>query len=376
MLTYEEVNTVREDPYKWARQEKEKGRIVFGIPPANFPEELLHAAGIEPVLLQGSNEPATYGYSMCYHFMCGFNRSNIDWTMLGNLDFFDGFAYAHMCSQSYRMFQTMKYLKPKVPFLFMQWPLEASDIFVSTCVDRLKELQKKVEAFLGRKIDEGSLRESIALYNRYRGLMRKIYEMRKQNPWIMRAREMSALVQAGTVIPKKDYVEFLERFIPELEKREPAMDDRVKIYLSGHLCYPVKVDLLDLVEEIGGVVAWDDMDTGFRYVASDAPTDLPPIEAFADRYINLVVPSPSRTEIKNEWADYVVRMVKESDSQGIIILIAKQCGPHLLYHSFMKDVLDDAGLAHLDLEVEHEIVSMEGLRTRVEAFVEMLRERR
>ena len=372
MFTLEELSKVREDPYQWAREEKEKGKTVFSVSPTNFPNELIHAAGVLPVTLQGSNEPTTYGYSMFYHFLCGFTRSNVDMTILGNLDFFDAFVYAHMCGQSYKMYQVMDYLKPAAHFFHMQWPLEASDVFFGTCVDRLKRLQQDVEEFLGRKIEEKALKESIALYNQYRGLMRQVYEIRKQKPGVIRARDMSALVQSSMVMPKEGFVEFLEKFVPELEKKEAPEDGRAKIYLAGHLCFPVKVDLLDLVEEVGGVVVWDDMETGYRHIADDASTDLPPIEAFAKRYLNLVVPSPTRTELKQEWPDYIISKAKETQAQGVIILMAKQCGPHLLYHSFMRDVLDDAGIPHLDLEIEHEIISLETIRTRIEAFIEML----
>ena len=79
------------------------------------------------------------------------------------------------------------------------------------------------------------------------------------------------------------------------------------------------------------------------------------------------------SEKSNQWADYIVKSVKESGAAGVIILMVKHCAPHLLYYPYLKKVLAEAGIPHLLLTTEHELISLEGTRTRLQAFVEMLR---
>ncbi len=60
------------DPYGASREAKHGGRKVVGVTPMHFPEELVHAAGALPVVLQESNEPVTMGFGHIYPFYCGF----------------------------------------------------------------------------------------------------------------------------------------------------------------------------------------------------------------------------------------------------------------------------------------------------------------
>lgn len=377
MLTLEQINQVRERPYQWAKEQKKKGKKVVGVVPSDvFPEELFDAAGVVPVMLQPSMEPITVGLTYFPHYMCGITRSIVDQTARAELDFFDAFTYAHMCSQSYRMYEVMRYLKPNATLLFMQWPLETGEGFFPICVDKMKKFQQDVEEWLGKKIAPETVKESIALYNRYRALMRRLFDARRQKPGVIRNKELYNIVTASQVMPKEDIVGFLEKYVPEVEKRRAPRDSKVKVYLCGHHCSAVKADVLNLVEDVGAEVVWDDMFSGYRYVATDLSADRTPPEAIAQRWLNVAIPSPVRTEMKGEWADYSVEAFEKSRAEGIIVLMARQCGPHLLYHSFMKDVLDAANIPHLDLQIEHEVVSLEGIRTRMEAFVEMLRKRR
>jgi len=51
----------------------------------------------------------------------------------------------------------------------------------------------------------------------------------------------------------------------------------------------------------------------------------------------------------------------------------KHCEAHMLYYPWLKDVLLASDIPHILIETEHEIVSLEGVRTRLQAFVEMLK---
>lgn len=69
----------------------------------------------------------------------------------------------------------------------------------------------------------------------------------------------------------------------------------------------------------------------------------------------------------------MVKQTRASQAKGIIILVAKFCEPHMIYYPHIKDTLAAEGVPHILLEMEHEVVSLEGARTRIQAFIEMLR---
>ncbi len=97
-----------------------------------------------------------------------------------------------------------------------------------------------------------------------------------------------------------------------------------------------------------------------------------PVDALAKRYLEKSLPVPTRSYLPVRWENYIVDRVKNSGAHGVAVLIAKYCEPHLFSYPFIKDALAKAGIPHIMVETEHEVVSLEGVRTRLQAFVEML----
>jgi len=127
-----------------------------------------------------------------------------------------------------------------------------------------------------------------------------------------------------------------------------------------------------MVEDLGMEVVGDDLYTGYRYVATDVPDGFSPLEALAQRYFNFAVPCPTRTDPGRECGEYVVKTVKKIGAQGVISLVVKHCEAHMIYFPYLRKKLDEAGIPHLVIETEHEVVSLAGVETRLEAFKETL----
>jgi benzoyl-CoA reductase subunit C len=44
----------------------------------------------------------------------------------------------------------------------------------------------------------------------------------------------------------------------------------------------------------------------------------------------------------------------------------------MIYYPYIRARLESAGIPHILIQVEYEMVSLEGIRTRIQAFIEML----
>lgn len=370
----EKIGFVFEDPYKRAKEEKSKGSKVIGITPMFFPQEIVHAANCLPVILQASKEPITLGFSHYPHFFCGLTRGIVDLAVKGKLDFLDGLILSDMCFEMRHVADPLRRFR-RFPLIHIQWPLEANEErWFDFITKRLGKCVSKLEELFGNKISEQNIEESVRLYNKNRALLRQIYGLRKAKPGILSAKEMSALVISSMVTPIEENNKFLSELIPELERIQPTVKSDTKLILSGHLCHEVKDGILDLIETMGGVVVGDDLYTGLRYYASDVNPNIPFMDAFARRYLNLTVPCPTRVDVKRDWAEFLIQGFKDQKAKGIIMILAKNCEPHMIYYPYMKARLESAGIPHLLIQVEHEMVSLEGIRTRIQAFIEMLRD--
>ncbi|MBU2547811.1 MAG: 2-hydroxyacyl-CoA dehydratase family protein [Proteobacteria bacterium] len=362
-------------PYDTVKACKASGRTqVVGCSPMHFPEELIHAAGMLPVVLQETEEPVTEGFAHVHPFFCGITRNAIDLAARGGLDFFDGLIYSDICIQNRNAALSLKHILPKgVRMALAQFPtvLSRDGVFEDT----LRELGKVrgfIENLAGRRIEDQALAESIRLFNRNRGLLRRLFDLCRESPGRLSMRDRQIVVRAGMVMPREEYGRLLAGLATELEAVEPMTRSGQPLFLSGHLCQGPKLDIVDLIEGTGVEIVDDDLYTGRRYFALDAETDGPPLEALARRILDRTVPVPTRSDGEMGWAGYLVDRIRQSGARGAILLIAKYCEPHLFVYPFMKAALAEAGIPYLMLETEHEVVSLEGMRTRLQAFVEML----
>ena len=70
--------------------------------------------------------------------------------------------------------------------------------------------------------------------------------------------------------------------------------------------------------------------------------------------------------------DYLNELIKEYAVDGIIYLTLKYCDPFLYEAVLFRDKLEVGGVPSTLLEVDHNLSGLGQLRTRIQAFVEML----
>jgi len=366
---------IRNDPYEWIRNWKEKNqdKKVVAVGVYHFPEELVHAAGILPFGLQEGNEPIVEGYSYIYPAYCGYSRSLIDMGAKGNMKIFDGMIITDICIQLVQA--QRKYLRnfPQPHLYLFQPSLDLSkdrnkpDLMVD-----FAKLRGQIEDIAGKPVEDEAIRNSIKIYNKNRALLRKLHDIRHNNPGVIRARDMQAVVMASMVMPKEEHSALLEKLISELESAQPVQREGIPVFLSGHLCHAPKIEILDMIESMGGIVVDDDLHTGYRYYAKDVREDGDPMDALIDRFRQIEPDCISRMHPKNRWDEYLLRKSRESGAKGVIILQPKYCEHQNFAYLYQQKTLAEGGMDHILIESEHEMISLEQTRTKVQAFVEMI----
>ena len=363
-----------QSPYEKLRLWKENRNMkVVGCSPMHFPEEIIHAAGMLPVVLQETEEAVTEGFSHVHSFYCGITRNMIDIGVKGQLNFFDALIYMDICIQNRNTACTLKPILPAHYVEYAQFPTSLNrERVLEDTVRELERLKDRMGELAGCKIEDESLEKSIRVYNKNRSLLRRFHDLCRSNPGLLPFRDRQVVIKSSMLMPKEEHSELLQSLLQDLEKRSPTPREGTRLFLSGHLCQGPKADILDLIEGTGGLIADDDLYTGYRYFAVDVESNGRPTEALARRYLDKTIPIPTLSDETIRWDQYIVEKVKDSGAQGVIVLIAKYCEPHLFLYPFIKKSLTDAGVPHLMLESEHEVVSLEGMKTRLQAFMEML----
>lgn len=368
-----------EKPLESARAWKQAhGTRVVGSFPMHFPGELAHAAGALPVILQENHDPITVGHGMIYPFYCGYTRSVVDQVCKGDYDFLDAIMFGDHCVQVLGAADVVRAKLPGTRVHFYQLISSMSDPWsLGRARETFLNLKEGLEEMIGHTIDDEAIRTSIKLFNRNRQLLRKLYDLRRSGAAHISAKQMQLAVKSSMVMDKAAHNALLETLIGEIEARAATAPAGVRLYLSGHFCQAPKVGVLDMIESCGAIVVDDDLYHGQRFISTDVEEAGDPLDALAGWYLqrNLKVPCPTRVDQNADWDGYLLDAMKRSNAQGMIVLMAKFCEPHMYYYPLIKKAFEQRDVPHLLIETEHELTALEGLRTRVETFVEVVKRR-
>jgi len=354
------------------------GKKVVGSFPMNFPGELAHAAGVLPIIIQEAEDPITVGHGLLYPFYCGYTRSAVDQAAKGDFAFLDAIMFGDHCVQLLGCADAIRAQLPDTRVAFYQLISSMSDPWThGRARETFVGLRKELEALVGHPVTDDAMRHSIRIFNKSRQLMRQLYAMRKAGRAPLTARQMQSVVKSSMVMDREEHSALLEQLIAAIEAAPAPKQTGLKLHLSGHFCQAPKLELLDMIESCGVIVVGDDLYHGFRYISTDVPEDGDPLDALATWYLarNTGVPCPTRVQNNVDWDGYLLDAMKEEGAQGLIVLMAKFCEPHMYYYPEIKKTFERKGVPHLLIETEHEGMALETVKTRVETFVEIVKRR-
>lgn len=234
--------------------------------------------------------------------------------------------------------------------------------------EELRRFKEAVEGFAGTTITDESLRQSIRTHNETRSLLRQVYELRKQDPPLLSGEEALSIVMGSIALPKDRSNALLRQLLSELLGRQPPVKPGPRIMVTGSIID--NPTLLNMVEELGGSVVIDDLCSTTRTFWHPVEEDGDPLGALAHHTIeNPVCACMHPAEAR---FDYMLSLAREYNAQGIIYFNLMYCDPFLYEGTLFKKKFEEQGIPTTVLQAEHTSSSMGQLRTRVQAFLEML----
>jgi benzoyl-CoA reductase/2-hydroxyglutaryl-CoA dehydratase subunit BcrC/BadD/HgdB len=126
-----------------------------------------------------------------------------------------------------------------------------------------------------------------------------------------------------------------------------------------------------MVEKAGGSIVVFDTCNGLKHYTDLVENSMAPLQALARRY--LLKPSCPRMPGFETRLERVKLLVREFRVQGIIYSALKFCDYSLFETPQVEKLSKELGLPTLVLENDYVWADIERLRTRVEAFLEMIR---
>ena len=362
---------MRHDPYAAARAYKERtGSKVMGFFCCLAPEEMIHAAGALPVRITGENRATSRSGAHLQSYCCSLARTGLDMALEGDLAFMDGTVFVHTCDTMMRLSDIWRLNAGFAVHGDVVLPVRfEGDLAREYAGKELSAFRQKMEEFLG-PITDDALKSSIKLYNRNRRLLAELYALRRDDPSILPGDQALWLVTSSALMEKSEHNALLEEVLSDLKSAGAPGNGKVRLFGIGSVMD--QWDFLEMVEDLGATMVDDDFCNGRRYFDTEAPEGEDPIESITARLWDRQA-CPCKHHEQRDRAACLADRVAGARAAGVVFWQFKFCEPHAFDYPYVKKALDTAGIPSIQLEIEQGSVSIEQLRTRVEALVETIR---
>ena len=355
-------------------REDHPGAGVVGHFQVYFPEELAWALGMLPVTVAGAGDrvEARRADARIGSFVCSICRTSLELGLAGRLDFLAAFITHPICDAARHMAGLWGRNMPGTLAQILYLPQNANSRYAAAYLaGEYRRLLGELERLAGRRASDDDLWRAIALYNENRRLIRELYAVRRETPWLLSASESYALVRAGTVLPKDEHNDILRQALGLLPGRGGRRQDKIRVVFEGGFCEQPPLDMLATIEDACYVVD-DDLMIGTHFILEDVPSGGDPLLALAESYLERSSYSPVQHDLRKPKETMLLARLQAARAQAAILAAAKMCEPGMDEQVAYQRALEDRGIPFLLLEFEEKMTAFEQLRMQVETFAESI----
>jgi benzoyl-CoA reductase subunit C len=367
-ILYECRELFEDTTFPTVRRWRESGGMVIGHFQVYFPEEIVHAAGILPFKVRGAPIEAVQADSRFGSYLCSILKTSLE-LALSKRVVLEMFVTHPICDAARNLGAVWGRNFP-YPCQILYLPQNAnSPAAVTYLRNEYARLQRSVEAITGRLVKEDDLRHSLGVYNRNRALLRDLYAIKRETPWLVSADEAYVLVAIGGLIPREEHNEILETVLPLIAARPNKKQDKIRLVFEGGFCEQPPLDLIRAIARSCYVVD-DDLLIGLRWILEDVPEDGDPLLNLASAYLERSSYSPVQHDLRKPKEKMLIERIKNSRAEAAIITAAKMCEPGLEEQVAYLHALDKEGIPYFISEFEEKMTTFEHMEIQLETFVE------
>ncbi len=364
------------------REIKKSGKKIIGyIPGGYMPEEMVYAAGALPLCLIRGGDPEPVAESLAYvpRFLDTFCRAQV-----GYIKMEEDILYKlpdivvtpisdinqRAIADLWDYYSDIKTLRYGVPHNKRE---DAHEFYIGS----LEEFKQRLEDFTGNQITDDKLKDEIKTQNRMRELLRSISALRQPGKTpVISTRDFVKLHHAAVWADREVFMGILEAVYEELKQKEQVDSDKPQVVLTASTLAMGDGKIFDLMDEAGGEFIFEEAAEGLMPYAHDVSLDSDPIKALADTYFMKRVP-PAWFRPARERVDYLFDTVREKKANGMLwYQLLYRDGYDIQSYSFEKEFERVLQLPFLKLESDYDTSEKSPFRTRMETFVEIMKQGR
>jgi benzoyl-CoA reductase subunit C len=365
---YECRELFEDTTFPTVRRWRERGGKVVGHFQVAFPEEIVHAAGLLPFKVRGAPIETIQADSRFGSYLCSILKSSLE-LALSQIVEMEMFVTHPICDAA-RNLAAVWGRNVSYPCQILYLPQNANSAHSQTYLrDEYDRLKRSVEQIAGGRISDDAIRNSIPIFNENRKLLRELYEIKKEAPWLLSADEAYVLVALAGLIPREEHNELLRTLLPQLRARDRHSQDKVRIVFEGGFCEQPPLDLIRAIGRSCYVVD-DDFLIGLRWLLEDVATEGDPLANLAAAYLEKSSYSPVQHDLRKPKEKMLLERINHAKATAAIVTAAKMCEPGLEEQVAYTRALDEAGIPYFMGEFEENMTSFDSMEIQLETFVE------
>ncbi len=355
---------------------QENGKKKVGYVCSYTPPEMLSAAGVDHARLfkAGDTETVAAGEVMTKSVFCDLTKS-----CLGSFAMKDSIYNVLDKVYTFYTCASMRKVAESINENFVSteiFTLPRQTDRVNSRLEFRKEMEnfrQSLENLSGNVIEKDSIREQIRLYNKIRAGIRKISDLRKLPDPPLKGNEFLEITKAYFYLKPEEMLDLLSNMYDRLSKVQTLGKRRIRLMMLGGVVADGDKRLLQIVEDqIGARIVVEDHCTGLSPFYFDIDEEKDPIEALADGYLDQA-PCARMSPIEKR-VEFAAKLAVEYQVDGVIYGYMKFCPCYGITKNCFLQKFRDMGLPVLEMAIDYSKSDDGQIKTRVEAFVEVLLE--
>ncbi|MBE6082982.1 MAG: 2-hydroxyacyl-CoA dehydratase [Tissierellaceae bacterium] len=266
-------------------------------------------------------------------------------------------------------------LEEYMPVHVMELPQMKREKDFQEWQDEIKLFIKKIEEFTGNKITVEKLKNSIDLVNKKRRALKRLYDLRKHTPSPISGLDALLVSQVAFVDDPIRFTEKTEELCDELDERIKTMkpNGRKRIMITGTPMSVPNWKIHHIIEGLNAEIVVEETCTGTRYfekeVSDEGDTIDDLVRNIAERYMNI---NCACFTPNNDRIDDIIKYAEEYNADGVIYCNLSFCHTYAIEYGKVEKALKEKNIPLINIETDYSEEDVGQIRTRVEAFLEMI----
>ena len=346
--------------------------MTVGCFPIYVPRPFFEALGCLPVSIFGGGDQldVVRGDSFFQSYICHLPRSSMELALRGSLDAIDGFVFPSTCDVIRNLSGMWKMMFPRKPVAYLDLPQNFEPALGGKFY---RHELLRIADVLGRKLQTQALSEAIVRENARQALLDELAQMRRDEPWRVKASEAYVITRAGTVLSADDHSALLRECLAVLRERPVKAYDNARVIVAGSFCEQPPFGLVRTLEQAGCDIVDDDFQLGLRAVKGQIRTDGDPLDALVNAFLVQGTPTACRYVGNAPKGEALLAQIRTTRADGVVFLAASFCDPALLDQPMLEAALDGAGIPHTSVKFAENTAQFQPVREQAGAFGDSLK---